>query len=49
MVGESFWDRLVTCAKGPFRQAAPLVSDIPNKIHAHVKGLASKAMEAIIN
>jgi hypothetical protein len=48
MVGGSFWGRLVTFAKGLFRQAAPHVSDLISRAHPHVKGIASKAVETAI-
>src|SRR5450432_1357836 len=49
MIGGSFWGRLVTFAKGLFRQAAPHVSDLISRAHPHVKGLASKAVESAID
>ena len=49
MIGGSFWGRLVTFAKGLFRQAAPHVSELLSKAHPHVKGLASQAVETAID
>jgi hypothetical protein len=49
MIGGSFFGRLVTFAKGLFRQAAPHVSKLINQAHPHVRNAANKAVESAID
>ena len=49
MIGGSFWGRIIGFAKGLFTKAAPHFASAISQAQPHVKHLASKAVESVID